>query len=139
MFWFSWCCIENDNDFERNEDRTTRFLKMNGWTDEIATDIPRVSLIETMWRGLFIFLLFFESQWFCVHCMVRLDVKLWILSKVKLIPLNVVNLSHLWLYTKKTNFLALCNLAKLMFWSILSFKSLRDWKVNILLSCSGER
>ena len=30
MFWFSWCCIENDNDFERNEDRATEFLK---WTD----------------------------------------------------------------------------------------------------------
>ena len=46
------------------------------YSDRIATDIPRVSLIETMWRGLFIFLLFFESQWFCVHCMVRLNTKL---------------------------------------------------------------
>ena len=27
---FSWCCIENDTDFERNEDRATGFLK---WTD----------------------------------------------------------------------------------------------------------
>ena len=30
MFWFSWCCNENDNDFERNEDRATVFLK---WMD----------------------------------------------------------------------------------------------------------
>ena len=41
-------------------------------------------------------------------------------------------------YTKK-NYLALGNLAKLMFWSILSFKNLQDWKVNIFLSFSGER
>ena len=26
----SWCCIENDNDFEKNEDRATGLLK---WTD----------------------------------------------------------------------------------------------------------
>ena len=30
MFWFSWCCIENDHNFERNEDCVTFFLK---WTD----------------------------------------------------------------------------------------------------------
>ena len=30
MFWFGWCCIENDHNFERNEDRATVFLK---WTD----------------------------------------------------------------------------------------------------------
>ena len=30
-------------------------------------------------------------------------------------------------------------LAKLMFWSILSFKNLQDEKVNIFLSFSGER
>ena len=29
-------------------------------------------------------------------------------------------------YTKKNNYLALGNLAKLMFWSILSFKNLQD-------------
>ena len=40
-------------------------------------------------------------------------------------------------YTKK-NYFALGNLAKLMFWSILSFKNLQDWKVNIFLSFSGE-
>ena len=37
-------------------------------------------------------------------------------------------------YTQK-NYLALGNLAK---WSILSFKILQDWKVNIFLSFSGE-
>ena len=36
-------------------------------------------------------------------------------------------------------FLALGNVAKLMFCSILSFKNLQDWKVNIFLSFSGER
>ena len=40
-------------------------------------------------------------------------------------------------HTKK-NYLALGNLAKLMFRSILSFKNLQDWKVNIFLSFSGE-
>ena len=41
-------------------------------------------------------------------------------------------------YTKK-NCLALGSLAKLMFWSILTFKNWKDWKVNIFLSFSGER
>ena len=34
----SWCCIENDNDFERNEDRATVFLK---WTD-FSLKFPKV-------------------------------------------------------------------------------------------------
>ena len=39
----------------------------------------------------------------------------------------------------KKNYLALGNLAKFMFWSILSFKNFQDRKVNIFLSFSGER
>jgi hypothetical protein len=39
----------------------------------------------------------------------------------------------------KTHYLALGNLAKLIFWLILWFKNLQDWKVNIFLSISGEK
>ena len=42
-------------------------------------------------------------------------------------------------YAPQKNYLALDNLAKLMFWSILRLKNLQDWKVNIFLSFSGER
>jgi hypothetical protein len=38
----------------------------------------------------------------------------------------------------KKNNLALGNLAKLIFWLILSFKNLQNWKVNTFLSFSGE-
>jgi hypothetical protein len=48
------------------------------YLDEITTDIPRVTLIETMQRGLFIFpySLSHNGSVFTVHYMVRLDTKL---------------------------------------------------------------
>ena len=48
--------------------------------------------------------------------------------------LSTISLS----YTKK-RYLALGNLAKLVFLSILSFKNVQGWKVNIFLNFSGER
>ena len=59
-------------------------------------------------------------------------------SNMCLLSQNCVMGSRTLNYTKK-NYLALGNLAKLMFWSILSFKNLQDWNVNTFLSFSVEK
>jgi hypothetical protein len=45
--------------------------------------------------------------------------------RVSSFPKLLLN-DRIYSYTKKTNYLALGNLVKLMFWSILSFKKLQD-------------
>ena len=49
--------------------------------------------------------------------------------------MNEIN-DKIYNYSKKP--IALVNLAKLIFWLILSFKNLQDWKVNTFLIFSGE-
>ena len=46
-------------------------------------------------------------------------------KRVSSIPLSFLN-DKIYSHTKKTTWLYLSNLAKLMFWSILSFKNLKD-------------
>ena len=57
MFWFSWCCIENDKDFERNEDPATGFLK---WTDFKEKHLKSLKVYKSTfvnWKGTHFFFL----------------------------------------------------------------------------------